>query len=168
MVTVACLAGRVRPDDRSPFTIYHSLTFGLLVARVARHPKLRGGVGWERVGFVVGREGAGAHVFGVGLYGLVDGFAHVRVLPYEARARLAEGEAEEVVRDQYLRVAVGARADAYRGDVKRLGHGARYLARDDFEDDREDARLFERQRVFDERARRVGSLRLKSVAPDFI
>ena len=75
--------------------------------------------------------------------------------------RLAEGEAEQVVRDEYLRVAVGARADADGRDVERRRHLARDLARDDFEDDGEDARLFERQRVLDERARGVGRLRLK-------
>src|ERR1700749_3895075 len=84
------LSSYVRRKDYSPFTIFHSLTFRLLVARVARHPEFRGGVCGEWVGFLFGREGACAHVFGVSLYGRVHRLAHVCVLPYEARAGLAE------------------------------------------------------------------------------
>src|SRR5215210_2222590 len=151
-----------------PFTIYYSLSLLLLFARVTLEAEFVGGVGGERVRLVVGREGPVAHVLGVGLDGLVDCVADVRVLAHEARARLAEGEAEQVVRDEYLRVAVGAGTDADGRDVKRGRHLARDLARDDFENDGEGARLFEQQRVLDERARGVGRLRLQTVAAEIV
>src|ERR671926_1536643 len=152
----------------SPFTIHYSLTFLLLFARVAFEAEGRGRVGGERVGVFVGREGARAHVVGVSLERPVHRLAEVRVLAHEARARLAEGEAEQVVRDEYLRVAVRPRADADGRDVERGRHLARDLARDDFEHDGEGARLLQGERVLDERARRVGRLRLQAVTAETV
>src|SRR5256714_15496388 len=107
----------------------------------ARDTQFGGGVRGERVGLAVGGERPGAHVVGVARDGVRDGRAEVCVLADEARTRAAEGEAEEVVRDENLRVAVRARADAYGRHVQSLRHHARYLARHDFEDDREDSGL---------------------------
>src|SRR5829696_8705460 len=104
---------------RSPFTIRPSLLLRLLVARLAPEAEFGRRVGGERVGLLFGREGARAHVVGVSLDGLAHRLAHVGVLADEARAGLAEREAEQVVRAENLRVAVGARLDADRRDVQR-------------------------------------------------
>ena len=70
--------------------------------------------------------------------------------------------------DENLRVAARPGADADGRDFELRGDVARDLVRDDFEDDGEGARLFERERVLDERARRVSRLRLQPVAAELV
>src|SRR5580704_15490807 len=65
----------------------------------------------------IGREGAGADVVAVGADGAGDDLAGVGVLAREF-GRRAESEAEEIVGDKDLAVAVGAGTDADRWDTK--------------------------------------------------
>src|SRR5438874_351606 len=114
-------------DDNQAFISSWFTVHGLRLFRStlggARYPQLGGGVRGERVGLAVGGERARSHVVGVARDGVRYGRAKVCVLAHEARACAAEGEAEQVVRDENLRVAVRARADAYGRNVQRLQIG---------------------------------------------
>src|SRR5580704_19555469 len=86
----------------------------------------------------IGREGAGADVVAVGADGAGDDFTGVGVLARKFRRR-AESEAEEIVGQEDLAVAIGAGADSYRGDCQLAGDLRGELARDGFENDGEGA-----------------------------
>src|SRR5258708_2183518 len=61
------------------------------------------------------REAAGSNVFTIGGQCLANLAAHVRVALYELRGEVRE-QPQQVVIDEHLAVAAGARADADSGD----------------------------------------------------
>ena len=139
-------------------------------ARIAR---LAGDVDWFGaldgfagvVGLGVGWERAVADVVAVGADGGGDEFADVGVLAGEFRRRV-EGEAEEVVDDKDLAVAVGAGADADRGDVQLASDLRGEFARDGFEDYGEGACGFYGVRVAEELFGGVGGFALDAIAAE--
>ena len=98
------------------------------------------------IGLGVGRECAVADVVAIGPDGAGNDFADVGVLAREFRRRV-EGEAEEIVRDEDLAVAIGAGADTDRRDLELARDLRGKFARDGFEDDCESARGFDGVRV---------------------
>ena len=117
------------------------------------------------VGLGVRWEGAGADVVAVGADGAGDDFAEVGVLAREFWRRI-EGEAEEIVGDENLAVAVGAGADSYCGNLQLAGDLRGEFAGDGFEDDGEGASGFDGVGVAEELFGGVGGLALDAVATD--
>ena len=109
------------------------------------------------------REATVAHLFHVRADGCLDRLRQVRVLLDEAR-RVALVEAEQVVPDEHLSVAVHACADADRRHGQRLGDPRRNRGRHGLEHDREAAGSLERERVLVEPHRLLGrpALRLEA------
>src|ERR1700761_7902137 len=94
------------------------------------------------IGLGVGREGAGADVVAVVADGGGDDFADIGVLTSEFR-RSVEGEAEKIVGDENLAVAIGAGADADGGNSQLAGDLGGEFAGDGFEDYGESAGGFD-------------------------
>src|SRR3984957_20670673 len=86
----------------------------------------------EMVRLGVRRKSAAMHIvaeFGGGARNLT---CQVGVLPRELR-RTAESEAEEIVQDEHLAIAIGSGADTNSGDVKFFGDAGAKFARHGFE-----------------------------------
>src|SRR5579863_5651496 len=104
-----------------------AVVISLGVADASRRPsaRLAGDVDWfaalDRFAGVirlgVRGECAGADVVAVSADGAGDDFADVRVLPRKFRRRV-KGEAEEIMRNENLAVAVGPGADADGRDAQ--------------------------------------------------
>jgi hypothetical protein len=117
------------------------------------------------VGLGVGWEGTGADVVAVGADCGGDDFAEVCVLAGEFW-RSVEGEAEEVVGDEDLAVAVGAGADSDRGDLEFAGDLRGEFAGDGFKDDGEGACRLDGVGVAEELFGGVGGLTLDAEAAE--
>ena len=117
------------------------------------------------VGLGVGGEGAGADVVAVGADGGGDDFAEVGVLAGEFWRRV-EGEAEEIVGDEDLAVAIGAGADSDCGNLQLAGDLRGELAGDGFEDDGESASGFDGVGVAEELFGGVSGLALDAIAAE--
>src|SRR5579875_3937397 len=116
------------------------------------------------VGLRVLREVPGPDVGSEGRHRRRCGLAEPRVLPHELGNR-ARPEAEEVVEDQDLAVAVRASPDPDRGDGQLLGDPCRDDVGDALEHHREAPRVAQGVRGVEQRAGAVGVPRLHTVAP---
>src|SRR5579859_4291128 len=96
--------------------------------------------------FRVGGEAAVADVVAILASSARNLFAKIDVLAGEFR-RAVDAQADEIVENEYLAVAVGAGSDADGGDAKLLRDARGEFARNGFEDDGKSSRGFDGARV---------------------
>src|SRR5213080_3634387 len=101
-----------------------------------------------------GGEGAATHVLVERARGGFDRVAEFGVLANEL-GDVVRIQAENILNDEHLPVAIGSGADADRWDAQRLRHPLAERARDRLQDDGKGARVFQRSRIGEDLLRRL-------------
>src|SRR5580704_8834422 len=117
--------------------------------------------------FRIGRKAAGAHITAKGFRSARNLGSEIHVLSSELWF-VAHGEAHEIVEDENLPIAIGARADADSRDAELLGNPRSKFARHGFQHDRKCACGLDRSRVALELARSVSGFALNAESAERI
>src|SRR5439155_27146084 len=110
-----------------------------------------------------GGEGAATHVLVELARGGLDRLAEFGVLADEL-GDVVRIQAEDVLDDEHLGIAVGSGADADRGDAQRLRHALAERSGDRLQHNRESTRVFQRPRIGEDLLRRLVAAALHPVA----